>query len=155
MSVVYMKVLFTGKYLKRLITMRMIKFRGKIIDKAADIEKFAYGCLDFRGLHSCPSDTMIIEEMNRGVWYVDRSTIGQFIGAYDCNGTEIYEGDICEFEGKYKFIVKWDDNETGFLMFRLDGTKSPVQFHGGAYKKLKVVGNIFDNAEWQNISNVS
>ena len=130
--------------------MRKIKFRAKIIDKAADIEKFAYGCLDFRGLHSCPSNAMIIEEMNRGVWYVDRDTIGQFIGAYDIDGTEIYEGDICEFEEKYKFIVKWDDNENGFAMFRLDGRKSQVQFHGEAFKKLKVVGNIFDNAEWLN-----
>ena len=128
--------------------MRKIKFRGKIIDKFADSEKFAYGCLDFRGLHSCPSDALIIEEMNRGVWYVDRNTIGQFIGAYDCDGNEIYEDDIVEYEGRYKFIVKWDDNETAFAMFRFDGRKSKVQFHGEAYKKLKVVGNIFDNSKW-------
>ena len=132
--------------------MRNIKFRGKNIDsKDFDHKEFVYGCLDFRGCHDCPSDVLIIGEMNSGVWYVDRDTVGQFTGMYDCDGVEVYEGDICEllgYEGNHKFIVKWNDEETGFAMFRLDGRKSQVQFHREAYKNLKVVGNVFDNTEW-------
>ena len=86
---------------------------------------------------------------------VESNSVSEFIGAYDCDGTEVYEGDIVEYEGKHKFIVKWDDDEIAFAMFRLDGKKSPVQFHGEAYKKLKVVGNIFDNAEWLNQGDVN
>ncbi len=86
---------------------------------------------------------------------INLESVRQFIGAYDCNGVEVYESDIVEFEGEHKFIVKWDDNENRFVMFRLDGKKSPVQFHGEGYKKLKVVGNIFDNVEWLNQGDVN
>lgn len=75
---------------------------------------------------------------------VDSSTVCQFIGLTDCEGKEVWEGDIVEREiydlykgsTKVKAVVKYMDGEfvaiTGGVPYSL------------YFKYIKVVGNKFD-----------
>ena len=96
--------------------MRKIKFRGKVSNTVIWI----YGHLvEQLGAKSLKSPRRYIvcydEKIEDYDWEkpcsVERESVGQFIGAYDCNGTEIYEGDICRiagFESKCNVVIKWD-----------------------------------------------
>ena len=78
---------------------------------------------------------------------VDSSTVCQFIGLTDCEGKEVWEGDIVEREiydlykgsTKVKAVVKYMDGEfvaiTGGVPYSL------------YFKYIKVVGNKFDRKE--------
>ena len=63
--------------------MRDIKFRGKRKDNG----EWVYGDL-------MTGDSWSEIHNNSGWWLVDPSTVGQFTGLTDKNGTEIYEGDV-------------------------------------------------------------
>ena len=76
---------------------------------------------------------------------VDPSTVCQFTGMKDCEGKEIWEGDIVEreiydlFKGsaKVKAVIEYLD---GTFVAITDGTPYSLYF-----KYIKVVGNKFDN----------
>lgn len=84
--------------------MRPIKFRGRICDedKARDDQgKLVYGDLRIIGIRphifkeaQCYYDEELIE--------VDKDSVAQLVG-YDCDGNEVYEGDILvdELEQEY------------------------------------------------------
>ena len=132
--------------------MREIKFRGKV----PNTDIWIYGHLvEQLGAKSLKSPRRYIVSYDEKIedydWemprIVERESVGQFIGAYDCDDTEIYEGDICRivgFESKRNVVIKWDKAEMRFAMFNLDGTKSPIQFHAAACHNLKVVGYTID-----------
>lgn len=127
--------------------MRVIKFRGKSLNTGL----WVYGDLTQRGKR------MFIE------YEVNPETIGQFIGLFDKNGQEIYEGDIV------RKITKsgYPDNFVGEIVFRngLFGLKNDNQYglpvsiivkssqwvdgnaSGTSTYEYEVIGNIYDDTE--------
>lgn len=126
--------------------MRDIIFRGKTTS-GRWIEGYLTKKMVFRNKSN---DGVLVDAIVTAVYYnedrevveewheVDKNTIGQYTGLKDCNGTEIYEGDI--LESKY-------------------GSKSDVFYWGGCFycgsislaervsDGHRVIGNKFDNPE--------
>ncbi len=101
----------------------------------------------------------------------DRLILMQYTGLKDKNGKEIYEGDILEHKSKYphvagKFQVMYDTEMKGrakgdfaaFCLHRIGkwesryegdrGWEGVVGSQGHLAKKLKVIGNIYENPEF-------
>ena len=95
---------------------------------------------------------------------VEAETVGQFIGLYDRNGKEIYEGDIVysEFEdgSNGSSLVGWNEKQSCFGLMdeyayrsKLEGFEYPAFInhvmlaHMRDAKLFKVIGNIYDNPE--------
>ena len=126
---------------------RVIKFRGKSLNT----DNWVYGDLTQRGKR------MFVE------YEVNPTTVGQFIGLFDKDGKEIYEGDII------RKITKsgYPDNLIGEIVFQdglfgirndslyglpvlilvtesrwIDGNAS-----GTSTYEYEVIGNVYDNEE--------
>ena len=129
--------------------MRTIKFRAKNLNGV-----WYYGSL----VYSDKFDAVIYFQTGNGSiksmkWvYVNQETVGQFTSLYDCNGKEIYEGDILKWKADnrlYAVIFKWGmfyasvevcnkDIYGGFPLHAL------AEVNG---KDVEIVGNIYDNPE--------
>ena len=117
----------------------MIKFRGKILLS----NEWVYGGVT-------PTDvtwSCAITTERYGFYtkdYVDRDTLGQFIGLYDKNNKEIYEGDVIKDSDSRTAYVKWLNQECGFFLVykhydsRITSLIVPY---------LEVIGNIHDNPD--------
>jgi uncharacterized phage protein (TIGR01671 family) len=122
--------------------MREIKFRGKRIDNTEWI-RGGY----IKRWNGVEYKHYIHDELYE--YEVDRGTVGQYTGLKDKNGTEIYEGDICncrEYECFGK--IEWNEDNAGFYFY--------VVVEGGGFDEeclyeyadeLEVIGNIHDNPE--------
>ena len=122
--------------------MREIKFRGKdmsnhwVYGLLAKKKNFNSGKIDFAIVTGHVSMANTIP--------VNPNTVGQFTGAYDSDGKEIYEDDICKcFDGLIY--------NTGYVVFHRCGW---CIFHDNKpmasliwFKKIFVIGNTFDNPE--------
>ena len=127
--------------------MRQIKFRGKRLDNGAWI----YGDL----IHIDKSDIGIVTDYDH--WSgcrINPDTLGQFTGLTDCNGKEIYEGDIIKVdELAMPCEVIWYDKTASFqLRYHVEGgfniPKDALGLWVQDYKSvITVVGNIHDNPE--------
>lgn len=135
---------------------RKIKFRGK-----TESNQFIFGDL----IQYENGDTAIWEKEITGYGYeatqisnrtkVDKGTIGQFTGLLDKSGNDIYEGDIVKAPlldpifgdvikdaflnaeirfNKGSFVVSYYKREHNIYLSDL-------------YKRIEVIGNIFDNKE--------
>lgn len=119
--------------------MRKIMFRGKCDDK------WHFGDL----LHAFYDNELVIEERDiRGCIIRNRivpATVGQFTGLKDCEGREIYEGDVVRHENCICLVVY---NSTRFASFALrkDGWAFDHYF-GEAFdaSECQVIGNVHDN----------
>lgn len=95
-------------------------------------------------LHSYENGAIIVPIEGGGAFSVDPSTVCQFTGLKDCEGKEIWEGDIVEreiydlFKGsaKVKAVIEYLD---GAFVAITDGIPYSLYF-----KYIKVVGNKFD-----------
>ena len=121
--------------------MRKIKFRGKSIKT----DEWHYGSLLTNNTDwACITDTLPNNEVNP-------DTVSQFTGVCDCDGKEIYEGDIFTVTHGYPknitFVVKYYG--TAFL-----ATPSNVNYRSYTVDHFKnyckVVGNVYDNPELLN-----
>lgn len=124
--------------------MREILFRGKIIDEP---NEWAYGSLVInQKTNDCVIHSFGGEHI--GMFHVDPSTVGQYIGLQDKNGTKIFEGDICilSFDGKNiesnYFTVKWN---SGNLEYVAENNEESIGL--GYASVLDIIGNIHDKIE--------
>lgn len=86
---------------------------------------------------------------------VDPNTIGQFTGLHDCEGKEIYEGDIIS-DGEFSHIVSYSLNDARFVVILIEHFTDEIervmnmscvyQEWLTEYDK-KVIGNIHNNPE--------
>lgn len=141
--------------------MREIKFRGK-----RSGGEWIYGGFTYRfNHHRCIVVFAPIEQPDNQNCYEDNwdvyvdvmeDTIGQYTGLKDCNGKEIYEGDIFTVKGLYPRVVVWD--KVGWALmpceyyydehFWIMNIQHPGEDWWELFsKEIEVVGNIFDNPE--------
>lgn len=119
--------------------MRTIKFRGKSIL----YDEWLYGDL----VHSADNKRfgiLVNDKYSYDECEVVPDTVGQFIGLYDCNGKEIYEGDILDFNGltvEVRFV-------RGAFAFLVNGYLDD-ELYGDCRTDLfaKVIGNVYENPE--------
>ena len=119
--------------------MRMLKFRGRCAGtwRKGDHLTYANGeCIKaWMGSISPEYD-------------VEPKTVGQFTGLHDCEGTEIYEGDICELvDYGHRLLVDWDDYDCRLAFFTPSGIVANIGLHITSDIKVRVIGNIHDNPE--------
>lgn len=122
--------------------MRTIKFRGKTHGNG----KWYYGSL----VYSNEINAAIYFQIGNGLikrmdWvYVIPETVGQFTGLYDCDGKEIFEGDILDFNGiivEIRFV-------RGVFAFLVNGDLDE-ELCGDCRTDLfaKVIGNVYENPD--------
>lgn len=117
--------------------MRIIKFRGKLKSNG----NWEYGDLLHYNVNGCYIYPIGAENLFRNNEVIPE-TVGQFIGLYDCDGKEIFEGDILDFNGltvEVQFV-------RGVFAFLVNGNLDD-ELCGDCRTDLfaKVIGNIYEN----------
>ena len=119
--------------------MRTIKFRGKSILT----DEWFYGDL----VHSADKKRTAILVNDKDSYdecEVVPETVGQFTGLYDCEGKEIFEGDILDFNGltvEVRFV-------RGVFALLINGNLDD-ELGGDCRTDLfaKVIGNVYENPD--------
>lgn len=79
-----------------------------------------------------------------GLLYED-TPVMQYTGLKDCNGKEIYEGDIVKYSSDAPVVVTYENQ--GFIASNCNDTcKSPLKVFTDINKWV-VIGNIYENPE--------
>ena len=113
---------------------REIKFRA--FDKVANT-MHKVSSIDF------DSKQVFIQEENFDVWLdLDDVELMQFIGLYDKNDKEIYEGDIVRFSPKEKSAVTYEKG-----CFYVKAKQGYFQLGNWKKETLEIIGNIHKNPE--------
>lgn len=121
-----------------------IKFKAKCLDDNTWVEGYFYAeCGNAYIIEDRQSESML----NRNdAHQVDPSTVCQFTGLKDCEGNEIWEGDILEGESKSEIVY----TKGTFAIFFIGYNKRVFSYPLCYYIKedgtvdCKVIGNKFD-----------
>lgn len=95
-------------------------------------------------------------DINCTSWNFNNIAIMQWTGLQDCNGNDIYEGDIVSFEldkfGEEVAVAKiyWDKERAAFCVDYWDPYYAENLLTAFRYSGQKVVGNIYENSELLN-----
>ena len=119
--------------------MRTIKFRGRLKSNG----NWEHGDILHDNVGGCYVYPVEAENLYKGNEVIPK-TVGQFIGLYDKDGEEIYEGDILDFNGlivEVRFV-------RGVFALLVNGNLDE-ELCGDCRTDLfaKVIGNIHDNPE--------
>lgn len=124
--------------------MREIKFRGRVPDKG-----WLYG--DLR--HIGNNLIYIVDKFGHGS-SVNPNTVGQFTGLEDCEGREIYEGDIVRFTEAYTGVLGDELVHDVVGVVRYVYCEFKIVSHGvselwapSLMEGVRVIGNVHDNPE--------
>lgn len=124
--------------------MREILFRGKRFDDGEWVYGFYSNTKGENGrFHYIQDENSFVK--------VDPSTVGQYTGLTDKNGTKIFEGDILCTNSTVlsKLIVHWFERCGGFFLSDnkdIEASSLTPIYSANLYKYV-VIGNIYDNPE--------
>lgn len=124
-----------------------IKFKAKRLDNG----EWVYGSL-IRSTAWVKERAYIVDAFSSMCDYsvvgIDPSTVCQFTGAKDCDGTYIYEHDLLRHEKTDStYEVVWNQGNTSFSLVN---TEYPVLYPANTFgrmlhnRRLKVIGNKLD-----------
>ena len=119
--------------------MRTIKFRGKLKSNG----NWEYGDLLHDNFDACYIYPIEVGDLYKNNEVIPE-TIGQFTGLYDCEGNEIFEGDILDFNG-LKVEVRF---VRGVFALLVNGNLDD-ELCGDCRTDLfaKVIGNVYENPD--------
>lgn len=131
--------------------MRPIKFRGFACDRD-DERRWIFGQLNFEEINLGNFERPVIVYYDNDIgWYsnhVHEESVGQFTGAEDGEGNEVYEGDIIRDGHGRVYEVEWDEDEYQFVLRTSEGI---IRYTLGGFvndfNSFKVIGNKFENKE--------
>lgn len=121
-----------------------IKFKAKRLDNNTWVEGYFYAeCGNTYIIYDRQSESMLNRNEAHQVY---PSTVCKFTGLKDCEGNEIWEGDIIrnpEFPFE-KRTVTWSNNSSCFMPIDEDECKNGDFSFFVLFKQWTVVGNKFD-----------
>lgn len=139
--------------------MREILFRGKRLDNGEWVKGFITSSCDCAGrLYFIEQPALDLDDCNHS-YEVDFTTIGQYTGLNDKDGTKIFEGDIVEFTDfngdTTPYEVFYDGNNGKFAIAENGNRNFDDGFElferNEYFKWFTVIGNIYDNPEFLKI----
>lgn len=130
--------------------MRDIEFRGKRTDNGEWVYGYYYKAKYYR-TNGELCDYITVPRLDEYIipspkYVVDASTIGQYTGLKDRNGTKIFEGDIVKkfWFGKMSIYQIYYDNGLASFIGRASMKITTFDYDS---EEIEVIGNIYDNPE--------